>query len=327
MNRPSRIRRLTMPKLMINGQKARRSLKRKWTIQQLTRKWTVDEWMYRLQLVQYKLIEREGINYYGKENVKVTFRRFYYHGFLIAEFAVWNEDNVMLTKLNRVRCTFEWCKDPTNNGLPCGGIYSQQILDLTYWHELDLVFGRDEKSNFPQHWKKGNIGWLLIRTNEAVDKFIFTVHESMMIAEFHDFDTKRHSYTADLYWSSWKILRDALKRPVWANHLIRRLEKTNLKDKFYKHYHAWHNRYAVSATMKFDGDPDFDALVKMDEAAVPFIYKIIKEKPDPIVRVLDVIYKGLITYEGTVSLNEVCSAWVTMLPLCSNVIPRTEKPA
>lgn len=316
-----------MPQLMINGQKASRSLKRKWTIHQLARKWTVDEWLYRLQLVQYKLTERKGISYYGKECVEVTFRRFYYHGFLIAEFAVWNEENAMLTKLNRVRCTFFQSKDPANNGYPCGNITSQQILDLTYWHELDLVFGRDEKSNFPQNWKKGTLGWLLISTNEAVDRFIRTVHQSMMLAEFHDFDTKKHSYTADLYWSSWKILRDALKRPVWANHLIRSMEKTNLKDKFYKHYHAWHARYAVSATIKFEGDPDFDALVKMDEASVPFIYKIIKEKPDPIVRVLEVIYKGPITYEGTVSLKDICSAWETLLPRFSNVIPRTEKPA
>ena len=314
---------LTMPKLMINGEKVSRSTKRKWTIYQLTRKWTVDDWLYRLQLVQYNLTERKGISYYGKECVEVTFRRFYYHGFLIAEFAVWNEENVMLTKLNRVRCTFYWCKDPTNNEFPCRDITSQQILDLTYWHDMELVFGCDN----PHHWKKGTLGWLLIRTNDAVDRFIYTVHESMMLAEFHDFDTKKHSYTADLYWSSWKILRDALKRPVWANHLIRSMEKTNLKDKFYKHYHAWHDRYAVSATMKFEGDPDFDALVKMDEAAVPFIYKIIKEKPDPIVRVLDVIYKNTLKYEGTVSLKDVCSAWETVLPLCSNVIPRTEKPA
>ena len=309
------------------NKKLRGAQKRKWTIRQLANRWTVEEWLYRLQLVQYKLTERKGISYYGKECVEVTFRRFYYHGFLIAEFAVWNEENVMLTKLNRVRCTFFQIKDPANNGFPCSGITGQQILDLTYWHELDIVFGRDEKSNFPQHWKKGNIGQLLIRTNEAVDKFIRTVHQSMMLAEFHDFDTKKHSYTADLYWSSWKILRDALKRPVWVNHLIRSMEKTSLKDKFYKHYHAWHDRYAVYATMKFEGDPDFDALVKMDEAAVPFIYNIIKDHPDPIVRVLDVIYKGTVTYEGTVPLKDVCSAWVTLLPLCSNVLPRTEKPA
>lgn len=318
---------LTMPKLMINGKKISRSLKRKWTIYQLTHKWTVDEWLYRLQLVQYNLTERKVINYYGKETVEVTFRRFYYHGFLIAEFAVWNPENVMLTKLNRVRCSFFGCKDPTNNELPCRGIYGQQILDLTYWYGMELICGCEKEPNFPQHWKKGTLGWLLIRTNEAVDKFVRTVHQSMMLAEFHDFDTKKHSYTADLYWSSWKILRDSLKRPVWANHLIRSMEKTSLKDKFYKHYHAWHDRYAVSASMKFDGDPDFDAIVKMDEAAVPFIYKIIKEKPDPIVRVLDVIYKGTVSYEGTVSLKDVCSAWETLLPLCSNVIPRTEKPA
>jgi len=316
-----------MPKLMINGQKASRSLKRKWTIHQLTRKWTIEDWLYRLQLIQYKLTERKGISYYGKECVEVTFRRFYYHGFLIAEFAVWNEENVMLTKLNRVRCTFSWCKDPTNNGFPCIGIYGQQILDLTYWHEMDLMFGCDKQANFPQHWKKGTLGWLLIRTNGAVDKFIHTVHQSMMLAEFHDFDTKKHSYTADLYWSGWKILRDAIKRPVWANHVIRRMEKTSLKDKFYKHYYAWHDRYAVSATMKFEGDPDFDALVNMDEAAVPFIYNIIKDHPDSIVRVLDVIYKNTMKYEGMVSLKDICYAWVNALPLCSNVIPRTEKPA
>ncbi len=317
-----------MPKLLINGHKVSRSFKRKWTIHQLTHKRTVEDWLYHLQLVQYKLTERKGIFYYGKESVEVTFRRFFYHGFLIAEFAVWNENNVMLTKLNRVRGTFFGCKDPTNNGFPCIGINVQQILDLTHWYEMELMCGCDKQANFPQHWKKGNPGWLLIRTNEAVDKFICTVHQSMMLAEFHDFDTKKHSYTADLYWSSWKILRDALKRPVWANHLIRSMEKTSLKDKFYKHYYAWHDRYAYANTMKFSGDADFDAIVKMDEAAVPFIYAIIKAHPDPIVCALDAIYRSYLRpYDGMDALAAACAAWLQHLPICSNVIPRTEKPA
>lgn len=315
-----------MSKLMINGHKASRNLTRICTMTRLTKDRSIEDWLYRLQLIQYKLTEKKRIEYCGEKATEVTFHEFHYHGFLIAEIATWGDKSVMLTRLNRIRATFHGF-DPTKNDKVCTGITSQQIFDMYYWYGMELVLSHKESHSYPENWKKGNIGWLLIRTNEAVDRFIKTVHQSMMLAEFHDFDVKKHAYSDTLYWSGWKILRDALKRPVWANHLIRRMSDTSLKDKFYKHYHAWHDRYAVSATMKFEGDPDFDALVKMDEAAVPFIYKIIKEKPDPIVRVLDVIYKNTLKYEGTVSLKDVCSAWETVLPLCSNVIPRTEKPA
>ena len=293
----------------------------------LTRDRSIEDWLYRLQLIQYKLSEKKRIEYfveyYGEKATEVTFHEFSYHGLMIAEFATWGDKNVLLTKLNRIRATFHGF-DPTKNDKFCSGITSQQIFDMYYWYGMELVLGH--KENYPRQWKKGNIGWLLIRTNEAVDRFIKTVHQSMMLAEFHAFDVKKHAYSDTLYWSGWKILRDALTRPVWSNHLIRRMSDTSLKYKFYKHYHAWHDRYAVSATMKFEGDPDFDALVKMDEAAVPFIYKIIKAHPDPIVHVLDFVYKSMAKYDGVVTLEDICAAWVTLIPMCSNVITK-EKPA
>jgi hypothetical protein len=314
-----------MLKLMINGHKVNRQFKREWTRHQLTNKWTVEDWLYRLQLIQYKLTEKKRIEYCGENATEVTFHEFRYHGFLIAELATWGDKNVMLTKLNRIRGTFRGF-DPTKNDKVCTGITSQQIFDMYYWFGMELVLGHKENHCYPEHWKKGNLGWLLRRTNEAVDRFIKTVHQSMMIAQFHDFDVHKHAYSGELYWSGWKILRDALKRPVWANHLIRRLSDTNLKDNFFKHYHAWHDRYKFDASMKFDGDKDFDAIVKMDEAAVPFIYDIIKKEPDPIVRVLDTIYKSTVKYDGYVPLKDVCSAWMHLLPMCSNVIKK-EKPA
>jgi len=315
-----------MPKLLINGHKVSRSFKRKWTLFRLTQNWSIEDWLYRLQLIQYKLTEKKRIEYCGENATEVTFHEFLYHGFLIAEIATWGDKSVMLTRLNRIRGTFHGF-DPTKNDKVCTGITSQQIFDMYYWYGMELVLGHKDNHCYPRQWKKGNIGWLLIRTNEAVDRFIKTVHQSMMLAEFHDFDVKKHAYSDTLYWIGWKILRDALKRPVWANHLIRRMYDTSLKDKFFKHYHTWHDRYAMKATQKFEGDPDFDALVKMDEAAVPFIYEIIKAHPDPIVHVLDFVYKRTVKYDGFVTLKDICASWVTLLPMCSNVIPRTEKPA
>jgi len=54
-----------MPKLMINGHKVSRQFKREWTRHQLTNKWTIEDWLYRLQLVQYKLDEKKRIEYCG----------------------------------------------------------------------------------------------------------------------------------------------------------------------------------------------------------------------------------------------------------------------
>jgi hypothetical protein len=70
--------------------------------------------------------------------------------------------------------------------------------------------------------KKDNIGWILRRTDESIDRFIKTVHLSMMLAPFHDFDVHGHAISGRLYLQHWKIMRDAVSRPLWSNHLISR---------------------------------------------------------------------------------------------------------
>ena len=60
-------------------------------------------------------------------------------------------------------------------------------------------------------------------------------------------------------------------------------------------------------------DADFRKIVEMGEDAVPGILEIIQEHPDPIVHALDLIYPDYMTYEGYVSLEDVCRTWIITL--------------
>ena len=198
-------------------------IKHNWTQSQLRKK-SLLEWAYILQLVQYRIkIDVKNVKYGEHE---VVLYKFMYHGLMIAEIAKLNRNEFVLTQLNRVRASFHG-KDDGKGERFCTSITTMQVLDIRYWFGIETILGIKDDVH---RYKKGNIGWILRRTDESINNFLKTVHQSMMLAEFHDFDVKKHAYSNTLYWSGWKILRDALKRPVWANHLIRRMSDTRLKD-------------------------------------------------------------------------------------------------
>lgn len=96
------------------------------------------------------------------------------------------------------------------------------------------------------------------------------------------------------------------------------LEKDALLSTFLTNYAYWNNETNFLSTDNFDNE-NFKKIVAMGESVVPDIYELIKESPNPIVHALDQIYPGVVDYKGLVSLQDVCDAWVAILPLMGKV--------
>lgn len=80
-------------------------------------------------------------------------------------------------------------------------------------------------------------------------------------------------------------------------------------------YNYWNKASNLMSVGNYD-DENFKKIVSMGEDAVPGILKIIRDKPDPIVHALDLIYPGYMKYEGHVSLSDVCRLWtITLLSI------------
>lgn len=77
-------------------------------------------------------------------------------------------------------------------------------------------------------------------------------------------------------------------------------------------YDYWNRNSNYLSSSNYD-DPDFRKIVEMGEDAVPGILEIIQEHHDPIVHALDLIYPNYMTYEGYVSLEDVCRTWIITL--------------
>jgi len=185
-----------------------------WTQSRL-RKTSIEEWLYKLQLAQYRLDIRKETTSYG--NHEVIFHQLFYHGLMIAEIAEVGQNEFILSRLNRARAEFKG-KDMSTSELFCSSITTMQVLDIRHSFGMYTIFNLRE-----QLGKKDNIGWILRRTDESIGRFIKTVHLSMMLAPFHDFDVHGHAISGRLYLKHWKIMRNAVSRPLWSNHLISRL--------------------------------------------------------------------------------------------------------
>ncbi|MBP3537825.1 MAG: hypothetical protein J6J93_09860 [Muribaculaceae bacterium] len=77
-------------------------------------------------------------------------------------------------------------------------------------------------------------------------------------------------------------------------------------------YDYWNRTSNVLSSNNYDS-ADFRKIVDMGEDAVPGILEIIKDHPDPVVHALDLIYPGYMTYNGYVSLEDVCRTWIITL--------------
>ena len=79
-----------------------------------------------------------------------------------------------------------------------------------------------------------------------------------------------------------------------------------------QNYEYWNRSSNFMSSNNYD-NADFERIVAMGEDAVPGILEIIKDHPYPIVHALDVIYPDYMSYEGYVSLEDVCNTWIITL--------------
>ena len=57
----------------------------------------------------------------------------------------------------------------------------------------------------------------------------------------------------------------------------------------------------------------FERIVEMGTDAVPFIMEEMEKGPTPLVHALDLIFPGVMEYEGYVSMKEACDKWISIL--------------
>ena len=106
-------------------------------------------------------------------------------------------------------------------------------------------------------------------------------------------------FSIDLY-----VSRDTQMLGVPKRELNIRMVRQN--------YEYWNRNSNFMSTNNYD-NADFERIVAMGEDAVPGILEIIRDHPDPIVYALDLIYPDYMSYEGYVSLEDVCKTWIITL--------------
>lgn len=57
----------------------------------------------------------------------------------------------------------------------------------------------------------------------------------------------------------------------------------------------------------------FKTIVEMGKDAVPMIFDELKQGPTPLVHALDLIFPGVVEYNGFVSLKDACDIWISIL--------------
>ena len=88
--------------------------------------------------------------------------------------------------------------------------------------------------------------------------------------------------------------------------------KSQLESEFLSNLCAWNCSTGLRSVNNYSSGY-FDAIVKMKEAAVPFIYRELQKGPTPLVHALDYIYEGEVEYEGYLPLDFVCTIWLEIL--------------
>jgi hypothetical protein len=74
----------------------------------------------------------------------------------------------------------------------------------------------------------------------------------------------------------------------------------------------WNQETKFLSVNKFD-NPYFKGIVEMGEDAVPFILEELEKGPTPLVHALDLIFPGVVTYDGLVNLKDACDKWVSIM--------------
>lgn len=86
------------------------------------------------------------------------------------------------------------------------------------------------------------------------------------------------------------------------------------KLRFYSHYEKWIQVTAyMSSINAIVEQTDFQAIVAMNYAAVPFIVDVIEHEPSNLVWALNFIYKKKISNKPNLTIPEACKLWVKEL--------------
>ena len=88
--------------------------------------------------------------------------------------------------------------------------------------------------------------------------------------------------------------------------------KTSASTQFQTNLSNWNRETAYLSVGNFN-NRYFDEIVKMQEAAVPFIYEELKKGPTLLVHALDKIYPNTVKCEGYVPLATICNVWLNIL--------------
>jgi len=103
-----------------------------------------------------------------------------------------------------------------------------------------------------------------------------------------------------------------------AEH-IKRVDKNDYtyfsqKFRFEHHLMNWEKKTMfLSSTKSIIEDEDFQAIVSMGYAAVPFIIEEIENKPSVLAWALNLIYDKKITNKPNATITEACKLWVKHL--------------
>lgn len=94
---------------------------------------------------------------------------------------------------------------------------------------------------------------------------------------------------------------------------------TNLDDlnidnaaNFAQNFKYWNDETSFLSANNYDNS-HFREIVDMGIDAVPFIVEELKKGPTQLVHALDLIFPGVIKYNGFVSLKDACDKWLSIL--------------
>jgi hypothetical protein len=81
---------------------------------------------------------------------------------------------------------------------------------------------------------------------------------------------------------------------------------------FMQNYKYWNQTTNYSSANNLE-NPYFKGIVNMGVDAVPYILVELEKHPSQLVHALDLIFPGVMKYEGNVTLKEACDKWISIL--------------
>lgn len=81
---------------------------------------------------------------------------------------------------------------------------------------------------------------------------------------------------------------------------------------FDTNFKYWREETRLRSVNNFD-NANFDSIVEMGVEAVPYIRDVLEKGPSPIVHALDLIFPGVVKYNGYTTIEEACNIWLPLI--------------